>query len=121
METLKVYQKWEDMMVYLYIALRCYPKSERFTLAARTAECAIDIGVSMVRANSVGHPAEKRRNVEHADIKLAELKILARMGMRLEFLPLKKYGIVSAMLVEIGKMLGGWLRSSSVHGGMAEK
>jgi four helix bundle protein len=120
-ETLKVYQKWEDMMAYLYIALRSYPKSERFTLAARTAECGVDIGTSIVRGNTVGHPAEKRRNIEHADVELARLKILIRLGMKLEFLPLKKYGLVSTMLVEIGKMIGGWLRSSSGHGGMAEK
>ena len=118
-QTLMVYQKWEDMMGYLYIALRVYPKSERFTLAARTVDRAITIGLHIVRANSLAHPVEKRRNIELADVALAELKILVRLGMKLEFLPLRKYEHVSAMLVETGKMLGGWLRSSAGRGGMA--
>ena len=27
METLKIYQKWEDMLAYLYPAVRAYPKA----------------------------------------------------------------------------------------------
>jgi hypothetical protein len=33
------------------------------------------------------------------------------MGMLLGLLPMKKYEIVSEQLVEIGKMIGGWLKS----------
>lgn len=111
MEKLNVYQKWEDMTQYLYIAMRQYPKSERFTLAAETVRCAFDIGSAIARANVVSGKESKRRYVEHADIELSKLKILVRMGMKLEFLPMKKYEILGGQLTEIGKMFGGWIRS----------
>jgi four helix bundle protein len=110
---MKVYQKWEDMAAYLYIALKSYPKSERFTLAADTARALWKIGTCITRANAVGNnnKSEKRKAVETADISLVELKVLVRMGMRLEFLPLKKYEILAGQITEVGKMIGGWIKS----------
>jgi four helix bundle protein len=110
---MKVYQKWEDMAAYLYIALKSYPKSERFTLAADTSKALWRIGTNITRANAVGNnnKTEKRKSVESADMALVELKVLIRMGMRLEFLPLKKYEILCAQITEVGKMIGGWIKS----------
>jgi four helix bundle protein len=110
---MKVYQKWEDMASYLYIALKSYPKSERFTLAAATSKALWKIGACISRANSIGNNrmAEKRKTVETADLTLVELKVLIRMGMRLEFLPMKKYEILSGQIVEVGRMIGGWIKS----------
>lgn len=109
--SLKVYQKWEDMAAYLYIALRSYPKSERFTLAAETSKALWEIGTCIMRANSVYGKPEKRRLIEQADLALVRMKVLVRMGMKLNFLALKKYEILSGQVTEIGKMLGGWLKS----------
>jgi four helix bundle protein len=111
--TMKVYQKWEDMATYLYTALRSYPKSERFTLAADTSKALWKIGTCISRANAVGNnnKAEKRRTVELADITLVELKVLIRMGMKLEFLSLKKYEILCGQITEVGRMIGGWMKS----------
>jgi hypothetical protein len=78
---MKVYQKWEDMAAYLYIALKSYPKSERFTLAADTARALWKIGTCITRANAVGNnnKSEKRKAVETADSSLVELKVLFRI------------------------------------------
>ena len=108
---LKVYQKWEDMAAYLYIALKSYPKSERFTLAADTTRALWEMGTCIARANALPGKAEKRRVIEQADLALVRMKVLVRMGMKLSFLPFKKYEILSGQVTEIGKMLGGWLKS----------
>jgi four helix bundle protein len=113
METLKVYQKWEDMATYLYGAIRQYPKSERHTLAAETARSSIEVGTAIARANAAPASGAKRRFIEQADTELARLKILVRLGMKLEFLPMKRYEILSGQLTEIGKMIGGWLKSAA--------
>lgn len=114
MEEMKIVQKWEDMALYLYIALRQYPKSERYTLAADTTSALWNIGTNITRANVVRSVTERRRLIEDADMELSRLKVLVRMGMLLKFMDLKKYGILSRQMVEIGKMLGGWLRSPGV-------
>jgi hypothetical protein len=110
-ENMKVYQKWEDMAKYLYIALQSYPKSEKFTIAADTRNALMLLGRYIYRANNVSKLL-KRQAIEQADLALVDLKLLVRMGMVLEFMPIKKYEIVSAQAVEIGRMLGGWLKSA---------
>jgi hypothetical protein len=111
-ENMKVYQKWEDMAKYLYVALQSYPKSEKFTIAADTRNALMLVGRYIYRANNVPK-LERRKAIEEADLALVDLKLLIRMGMVLEFMPLKKYEIASAQAVEIGKMLGGWLKAST--------
>jgi hypothetical protein len=110
---MKVYQKWEDMMKYLYTALQSYPRSERHTLAADTRHAALLVGRYIYRANAFSKSSPRKREMlEEADIALVDAKLLVRLGMVLKFLPLKKYEILSGQLVEIGKMLGGWLKSN---------
>jgi len=109
---MKVYQKWEDMAMYLYIALKSYPKSERFTLAADTSRALWEIGTNITRANAIGNnKVEKKKTVELADLALVKLKVLIRMGMKLEYLPLKKYEILAGQITEVGRMIGGWIKS----------
>ena len=42
---------------------------------------------------------------------MAKLKAYIRLSFNLKFLPMNKYEIWSGMVVEIGKMLGGWLKT----------
>jgi hypothetical protein len=111
---MKVVQKWEDMALYLYIAMKQYPKSERHTLVADTTNALWNIGTYITRANMIRATQERRRMIEAADMELSRLKILVRMGMLLKFMDMKKYGVLSGQMVEIGKMLGGWLHSPGV-------
>jgi len=110
---MKVYQKWEDMAEYLYIALQSYPKSERFTLAANTTKELWEIGTNLSRANAVGNgnKTEKLKTIHAADLALVKLKVLVRMGMRLKYLPIKKYEILCGQITEIGRLIGGWIKS----------
>jgi hypothetical protein len=54
---------------------------------------------------------EKREMIRQADLALVDLKLLIRLGMLLGYLPLKKYEILIGYITEIGKMIGGWLKS----------
>jgi len=110
-ENMKVYQKWEDMAEYAYKALQSYPKSEKFTIAADTRHALILVGRYIYRANNLSK-LEKRKAIEEADLALVDFKLLIRLGMKLGFLPIKKYELTSEMAVEIGRMLGGWLKNA---------
>jgi hypothetical protein len=68
------------------------------------------LGRYIYRANNVPKQ-ERRKALEQADLALVDLRLLIRLGMVLEFMPFKKYEIASAQVVEIGKMLGGWLKN----------
>jgi four helix bundle protein len=112
-ERLKVYQKWLDMAKYLYVAVQSYPRSEKYTLGGDTRQAMIRVGRYIYRGNALSNESpEKRRMLELVDLELVDLQLLIRLGMELGYLRMKKYEMLSGMVVEIGKMLGGWLKAT---------
>lgn len=107
-EDLKVLQKVYDMIQYGYIALRQYPKSEKFTLAADTKRSMYELLKLIIRANKRYY---KKTTLQDIDIELDNLRYLVRLGNDLNFLPFKKYENWSRLLNEIGRMIGGWMKS----------
>jgi len=96
------------MIAYGYTAVRQFPKSEKFTLAA-------DIKQSMYRLLNLVITTNKRyykkTTMQELDVELDFLRSLVRIAMQLKFLPFRKYEIWAGMLDEIGKMIGGWFKS----------
>ncbi|WNF36392.1 diversity-generating retroelement protein Avd [Bacillaceae bacterium IKA-2] len=108
-EELKILQKTYDMIVYGYTSLRQYPKSEKHTLVAETKQCMYELLSLLIRANKRYY---KKTTLQDIDIELEKLRYFVRLANALEFLPFKKYEYWSRLLNEIGKMLGGWIKST---------
>ena len=108
MEELKILQKTYDMLQYLYQSLQQYPKAEKYVLAADTKAAAYELLRLLITANKRYH---KKTTMQDADIQLDILRHLIRLGKDLGFLPIKKFEVLSGMTTEIGKMLGGWMRT----------
>ena len=51
------------------------------------------------------------RDMKQASVKLDALKFFLRLARQLDILDQKKYIALQTELQDIGKMLGGWLRS----------
>ena len=109
-EDLKILQKTYDMIEYGYIALRQFPKSERHTLAAEIKRSMYELLRLIIRGNKKYF---KKTTLQDVDIELDNLRYLIRLGQSLGFLPFKKYEVWSKLLNEIGKMLGGWIKSTA--------
>jgi hypothetical protein len=86
-----------------------FPKSERFTLVADIKRLLIEILGQIVRANKTRN---KLPILFDIDVNLEVLRSLLRLSTELKFLPFKKYELSSIMVCEVGKLLGGWIRSS---------
>ncbi len=106
----KLLEKWEEMTKYGYIALQQYPKSEKFTLAKDTRDCLWNMGINILSANNAQKKQDREDYAKKADAELIKLRLLTRMGMKLHYLPFNKYEHLNRMIVETGKMMGGWLR-----------
>ena len=106
---LKILAKMEDMMAYGYICLRQYPKSEKFVLAADTRQSMYTMLDLIVTCNK---KYTKKTTLEKLDIELDILRMKVRIGMKLGFLPFKKYEHWAKLLDEIGRMIGGWIRAT---------
>lgn len=108
MDELKILQKTYDMLQYLYQTLQQYPKAEKHTLAADTKAAAYELLQLLITANKRYH---KKTTMQDADIQLDILRHLIRLGKDLQFMPIKRFEVLSGMTTEIGKMLGGWMRT----------
>ena len=106
-EDLKIKQKCEDMILYAYIALRQFPKSEKFTLAADIKKSMFKILELIIRCNK---SRDKRKYLYTIDVELDILRSFVRLAKDLKFLPFKRYEVWSRYLDELGRMLGGWMK-----------
>ena len=105
---LQVQQRVYDMMLYAYPALEQFPKSQKFSLAQDMKHCMDKIIRLVITANK---KYTKKTTLQELDVEIAALKVYVRLAADLKYLPLKKYEVWSGQLVEIGKMVGGWIRS----------
>lgn len=101
-------QKILDMMEYGYIALRQFPKSEKYALATDIKHC---MDLILGYAITAQKRYYKRTTLQEMDVEIAKLRTYIRLSYNLRFLPMEKYQNWSDMVVEIGRMLGGWLKT----------
>ena len=110
MEELKILQKIFDMMEYAYKALAQYPKGEKFALATDINRCMDTMMERVIEANKKYY---KKTTLQELDVEVEKLKAYIRLSYKLGFLPPKKYEIWSGLVVEIGRMVGGWIKSTT--------
>ncbi len=105
---LKLLVKITDMMQYAYGAIAQFPKSEKYGLGTdikRVMDTMLELTIEASKKYY------KKSTLQDLDCAIAKLKEYIRLAMALRFLPFKKYEVWSAMVTEIGKMLGGWLKT----------
>lgn len=107
-EDLMILQKIFDMMEYAYGALAQFPKSEKFALVTDIKH-SMDILLS--RCIEAQKRYYKKTTLQDMDVEVMKLRAYIRLSFQLGFLPVKKFEIWSEKMVEIGKMLGGWIKS----------
>ncbi|ALO46564.1 diversity-generating retroelement protein Avd [Pseudohongiella spirulinae] len=107
---LLIRQKVEDMIDYGYIALRQFPKSERHVLSAEIRQCMWSILRCVIKCNLA---RDKRAALLQLDVELNVLRSFLRRAMQYQFLQFKKFEHWSKLNDEIGRMIGGWIKSQS--------
>ena len=107
-EELKILQKIFDMMEYGYGALAQYPKSEKFALVTDIKR---SMDTMLERTIEAQKKYYKKTTLQELDVEIMKMRAYLRLSYNLGFLPMKKYEVWSGKIVEIGKMLGGWLKS----------
>lgn len=108
MDDLKIRQKCEDMIAYGYIALKQFPKSEKFTLAAEIKNTMWQLLRHIIICN---RRYFKKTTMQDMDAELDLLRSQVRLSKELGFLSFKKYEVWGRHIDEIGRMIGGWFKS----------
>ena len=96
------------MMLYGYIALKQFPKHERHVLGAEIRRSMLQLQRLIVTALKRYH---KKTTLSEIDIEIAVLQRQVRFAKEMHYIDQRKYQNWSLFLVEMGKMIGGWLKA----------
>ena len=104
-----LFVKTYDFLIWLSNHTSRFPKSERFRLAKRIEDTCFDFYEEIIHA--ARNHEECKIHLEEADEDLYILKVYVRMAKDRGFTSPSQYQYASERLVEIGRLLGGWLKT----------
>ena len=106
-----IFAKTHDLLMWLLQHTAKFPKSERFRMAKRVEDSAFRFYDLIARATKSG---DKRRSVLlEADLELDRLRLNVRLCVELKLLNVEQYEHAASRLVEIGRLLGGWIKTAA--------
>jgi four helix bundle protein len=106
-----IYERTFDLITYTKNLLIKYPKSERFDLCNDIKKYSYSILEKVIRAWKIDNAEQRLGYLTEADIDVAVLKTLVRISYKFKYITENNYIAWNEKLSEIGKMLGGWIKS----------
>lgn len=111
-QSLVIQSRSFDLLLWLMPKVEHFPRAYRFTVTQRLMDSALDLQDALIGAETQrGHQA-RRQALESADRHLARLRVYLRLAHHWHWMNSGQYEHVSRMLLEIGRLLGGWLKQS---------
>jgi four helix bundle protein len=107
-KNLAIFEKTYDLILWIYPTVNKFPKSQRFVLGQHIENTVLELLEGIIEANS---EKNKALYLKKLSVKLDKLRILVRLSKDFKFISLRQYKFVSGIINEIGKMLGGWIKS----------
>ncbi len=105
---LLIRQRCEEMIQYAYVVVRHFPKFERHVLGAEIRETVWKLLRMIIICNKRYH---KKTTLTDLDAELDVLRSQVRTAFSLQYIDLKKYENWARMNDELGRMIGGWMKS----------
>ena len=102
-----IFAKTYDFLVWLIPQTVKFPKSQRFVLAQRLHDSALNFHELLIRARKI---RPNRGVLVEADVELEKVRLHLRLAHELRLLSTGQYEHASRAVVEIGRLLGGWLK-----------
>lgn len=103
------------LLKYSIPILNRLPRSQKFVLGDRIQNLSSDLLEVLIEAFYESVVAAKQALLRKANIILEKLRHYWRLGHELGYYASGQLGEVSQRLLEIGRMVGGWLNSLKKH------
>ena len=110
-EETPIFTRTYDLLTWLLPASNHFPRAQRHSFTQRMLDAAFDLRERLEEAN-LRRGRRRLERLHRADEALARLRVYLRLAARWEWLSAGQYRHVSRMLVEIGKLLGGWIKAT---------
>lgn len=101
-----------DLLAWLLPKAERFPRAYRQTVTLRLMNAALDCQEAVFGAQSV-RGARRYDRLQEADAALNRLRLYLRLAYCWRWLNDGQYAHVSAMVSEIGRLLGGWIKQTA--------
>jgi four helix bundle protein len=109
---MKIFTRTYDLLTWLIPRTLDFPRQQRFVVTKRLQDAALDFQERIIEANRTRGRARLER-LRQADAALDKVRLYLRLAVRWAWLSEGQYRHVSAMVKEIGGLLGGWIKQTS--------
>ena len=106
-----IFKKTYDLYKTFYSYRGAIPKQDRYTIWAKCENTILEI-VEAILLASQSYKAEKLPVLNRASLKLNLLRVSFRLMKEVKAIDNKRYVSLEALVDEIGRMLGGWIKST---------
>jgi hypothetical protein len=103
-----IFTRTYDLVRWLLPVTVKFPRQQRFVLAEAVQRTALRFQEQIIEAAYVDAP---RPVLKQADVTLTTLRTYLRLCRDLELLAFGQYEHVARMVNEVGRLLGGWMKS----------
>ncbi len=108
--TLKAVPKLYDVIMWLMSRVEKFPRSQKFTLGDRIVNLALDTLELLIEATYTRNRLTLLRKV---NVQLEKLRFLIRLSHDFKLISTRQYTYISGEIDEVGKLVGGWIKSQS--------
>ncbi len=108
---LLIYQKYVDLIEYGYKLLIKYPKYEKYALVSEVKRNMYQSLKYILYANKIANKHNRLDILNRLDAEIAMQSFLVRFSYKNRYINTSNYYEWSKRLEEIGKILGGWIKS----------
>lgn len=105
-----IFKKTYDLYKMFHEYRKVVPKQDRFTIFERSEAAILEVLECIMQASGESKK-EKLPTLERGSLKLNMLRVFVRLMKDIKTIDGKKYMNAEAAIDEIGRMLGGWIRS----------
>jgi hypothetical protein len=106
-----IFRKCYDLYKTFYSYRGDVAKQDRYTIWQRCENAILDVLEGILLASQTSR-VDKLPILEHASVKLNLLRVLVRLTKDVKAIDNKKYVTLETDVDEIGRMLGGWIKST---------
>ena len=106
-----IFKKTYDLYREFYGFRNTIPKIDRYALWQKCETTLLDVLEALLLASQLSKE-KKFPILEQASLKLNLFRVFVRLSKEVKALDAKKYIALQEKVDEIGRMLGGWIRSS---------
>jgi len=106
-----IFKKTYDLYKNFHLLRMKIPKNDRFTIFQRCENVMLDFMEGILEASQL-NKNQKLPALEKASLKLNFLRVFLQLMKDVKSIDLKTYAAFEQNVDEIGRMLGGWIKST---------